>query len=91
MSFPAGVYRIARWGSHEHGQILTVKDDHVTVLPPGAAPEKDQEVIVVFFLQALAWSVTNQCLLTVASRGRRGRQSRHPDPRQYLSFPFPFL
>ncbi|EDR10176.1 uncharacterized protein LACBIDRAFT_293765 [Laccaria bicolor S238N-H82] len=43
MSIPAGVYRIARWGSHEHGQVLTLKDDRITVLPPGGAPERAQE------------------------------------------------
>jgi hypothetical protein len=48
MSLPPGIYRISQWGSHEHAQILTLKDDHITVLAPGAAPERDQEVTVVF-------------------------------------------
>ncbi|KIJ96286.1 hypothetical protein K443DRAFT_107480 [Laccaria amethystina LaAM-08-1] len=43
MSLPPGIYRISQWGSHEHAQILTLKDDHITVLAPGAAPERDQE------------------------------------------------
>lgn len=46
MTLPPGIYRITQWGSHGQPQILTLKDDHVTVLPSGAAPEKDQEVIL---------------------------------------------
>ena len=88
MSLPAGTYRISRWGSHEHGNILTVKDHRVTLLPPGGAPERDQEVTVAFDKPMVA---TNECFLTVASGKPGGRQSRHPDPRRYLSFPFPFL
>ena len=72
MSLPAGVYRISRWGSQEHGQILTIKDDHVTVLPPSEAPERDQEVIVAFW-PACGLSLTNVCLqwrVKVAEGGR---------------------
>ena len=90
MSLPAGIYRISRWpgGSNEQGSILTLKDNRVTLLPPGEVPERDQEVTVAFDKPLV---VTNECLLTVASRGPGGRQSRHPDPRRSLAFPVPFL
>ena len=48
MSLPAGIYRISQCGSHEHAQILTLKDDHITILPSGGAPERNQEVTVAF-------------------------------------------
>ena len=48
MALPDGIYRIYPWGSHEHeGQILTLKDDNITLLPPGGAPE-NQEVTIAF-------------------------------------------
>ncbi|EDQ99382.1 uncharacterized protein LACBIDRAFT_316607 [Laccaria bicolor S238N-H82] len=43
MTLPSGIYRITQWGSHDQPQVLTLQDELVTVLPPGAAPEKDQE------------------------------------------------
>ncbi|PPQ93348.1 hypothetical protein CVT25_014477 [Psilocybe cyanescens] len=43
MSLPSGTYRISQWGTFEQPQVLTATEDGVTVLPPGSAPEKDQE------------------------------------------------
>lgn len=41
---PNGVYRITQWGSHgQTPQVLTLLDGQVTALPPGGAPERDQE------------------------------------------------
>ncbi|KIJ92761.1 hypothetical protein K443DRAFT_113092 [Laccaria amethystina LaAM-08-1] len=40
---PNGVYRITQWGSHGQPQVLTLHDGQVTVIPPGGAPERDQE------------------------------------------------
>ncbi|EDQ99385.1 uncharacterized protein LACBIDRAFT_335071 [Laccaria bicolor S238N-H82] len=40
---PNGVYRITQWGSHGQTQVLTLLDGQVTALPPGGAPERDQE------------------------------------------------
>lgn len=46
MTLPNGVYRISKWGASEQPQVLTLTEDgSVTILPPGAAPEKDQKVI----------------------------------------------
>ena len=61
MSLPTGIYRISQWGSHEHAQILTLKDDHITVLPSGGAPERNQEVTIAFW-QARGLPLTNVCL-----------------------------
>ena len=44
MTLPTGSYRITQWGSHDQPQVLTLADGLVTILAPGAAPEKDQEV-----------------------------------------------
>ncbi|EDR10175.1 uncharacterized protein LACBIDRAFT_293764 [Laccaria bicolor S238N-H82] len=43
MSLPPGTYRITQWGSHAQSQVLTVENGLVTILAPGAAPEKNQE------------------------------------------------
>jgi hypothetical protein len=43
MTLPSGVYHISLWGSHDQPQLLTLQDGQLTVLPPGAVPEKDQE------------------------------------------------
>ena len=42
MTLPTGIYRITQWGSHDQPQVLTLADGLVTILAPGAAPEKDQ-------------------------------------------------
>ena len=44
MSLPPGIYRITQWGSHAQPQVLTLQNGLVTVLAPGTAPERDQEV-----------------------------------------------
>lgn len=45
MSLPNGVYRISKWGVSQQPQVLTLTDDgNVTILPPGAAPERAQKV-----------------------------------------------
>ena len=41
MTLSTGVYRIVQWGQQ---QVLTVENGHVTVLPPGRAPQRGQEV-----------------------------------------------
>ena len=57
MTLPSGTYRITQWGSHGLPQVLTLENGLVTILPPGAAPEKDQEVT----LQQAHASVTYRC------------------------------
>ena len=41
MTLSTGVYRIVQWGQL---QVLTVENGLVTVLPPGRAPQRGQEV-----------------------------------------------
>ena len=41
MTLSTGVYRIVQWGQP---QVLTVENGLVTVLPPGRAPQRGQEV-----------------------------------------------
>lgn len=41
MTLSTGVYRIVQWGQP---QLLTVDNGRVTVLPPGRALQRDQEV-----------------------------------------------
>ncbi|PPQ93350.1 hypothetical protein CVT25_014479 [Psilocybe cyanescens] len=56
MTLPSGIYRISQWGTFEQPQILTATEDGVTVLPPGSAPVRDQEVKCRFLTRS--WSVT---------------------------------
>ena len=58
MTLPSGIYRITKWGSHDQPQVLTLQNGLVTVLPPDAAPEQDQEV-TLWHAHA---SITYRCL-----------------------------
>ena len=87
MSLPKGIYRIHRWGAHEHPQYLTIIDGLVSVAGPDVPNLKDQEVTRRFWRAYIPF-LTN---FSVVRRAPRERKRRHPASRPYLAFSFPFL